>query len=249
MNTSDTQASPVREATGPVTESRRLFDIRHRLDAGRRLDVRPKRLPQSGNVALAAGALIQAVLGIEFLLSGLNKLADRNYVADYAAFVRSSPGAHSGPLAPVIRTLVLPHLHPTAILARSLELGIGVILLVGAAEIARRRFAGRFGAPQGYEAAVALLSSAAGLSMAGLSFSIFLIQGGTAPAITAARAFTSAIPVELLIVPVGLGIAWLEFGRFLVLRRRGVAASRQTIAGLLVPNQLASPGLRAIREE
>jgi hypothetical protein len=38
------------------------------------------------------------------------------------------------------------------------------------------------------------------------------------------RAFTSAIPVELLIVPLGLSVAWLEFGRFVVLRRRSIQA-------------------------
>jgi hypothetical protein len=32
--------------------------------------------------------------------------------------------------------------------------------------------------------------------------------------------------VELLIVPLGLAVAWVEFGRFLVLRRR----SRRVIA-------------------
>ncbi len=72
--------------------------------------------------------------------------------------------------------------------------------------------------------------SAAGLAMAGLSFSIFLIQGGMAPSISAARAFTSAIPVELLIVPVGVAIAWLEFGRFLVLRRHAIGESRAIAA-------------------
>jgi hypothetical protein len=33
------------------------------------------------------------------------------------------------------------------------------------------------------------------------------------------RAFTSAIPVELLIVPLGLAVAWLEANRFRVLSR------------------------------
>jgi hypothetical protein len=40
------------------------------------------------------------------------------------------------------------------------------------------------------------------------------------PTVMPGRAFTSAIPVELLIVPLGLSVAWLEFGRFAVLRHR-----------------------------
>ena len=46
-----------------------------------------RRLPRSGNAALAAGALIQGVLGIEFLLAGLSKAADSHYLANFKAFV------------------------------------------------------------------------------------------------------------------------------------------------------------------
>jgi len=54
-----------------------------------------RRLPASGNTALAASALIQAALGIEFLLSGLNKFADPNFVRNFTAFVDASPGTKS----------------------------------------------------------------------------------------------------------------------------------------------------------
>ncbi len=40
-----------------------------------------KRLPASGNSALGASALSQAEFGLEFTLSGLNKLADPHDVA------------------------------------------------------------------------------------------------------------------------------------------------------------------------
>src|SRR5260370_16574083 len=68
-----------------------------------------RRLPASGNTALAASALIQAALGIEFFLSGLNKFADPNFIRNFGLFVDASPGPHNRLLAPLIRSFVLPN--------------------------------------------------------------------------------------------------------------------------------------------
>ena len=56
-----------------------------------------RRLPASGNAALAASALIQAALGIEFLRSGLNKFAHPTFPGNFGNFVRSSPATGPGP--------------------------------------------------------------------------------------------------------------------------------------------------------
>ncbi|MEO6796457.1 MAG: hypothetical protein ABI401_11740 [Candidatus Dormibacter sp.] len=180
-----------------------------------------RRLPASGNAALAASALIQAALGIEFLLSGLNKFADPNFLGNFGNFVRSSPATGHGALSPFIQSVVLPHLSFWAVSIKFTELSLGIVLLLGALEIARRRFQGRFARQYGYEAPVALVAALAGVAAAGLSFSIFLLNGGVLPTVMPGRAFTSAIPVELLIVPLGLAVAWLEANRFLVLARSG----------------------------
>ncbi|HXI80484.1 MAG TPA: hypothetical protein VNM34_06650 [Verrucomicrobiae bacterium] len=177
-------------------------------------------LPASGNVALAASAVVQASLGIEFSLAGLNKLADPHYVANFSSFVSSSPGSSGGPLALLVQAVVLPNADAVATLIKVSELILGPVLLIGALEIWRRRLRGRLGAAHGYEAGVAFVAALAGIAAAGLSFSIFLLTDGTLPTVMPGRAFTSAIPVELLIVPLGLSVAWLEFGRFAVLRRR-----------------------------
>ena len=50
-----------------------------------------ERLPRSGNTALASGALIQAVIGFEFLLAGVNKAIDTDYVTQFRGFVGASP--------------------------------------------------------------------------------------------------------------------------------------------------------------
>ncbi|TMF56244.1 MAG: hypothetical protein E6I22_06170 [Chloroflexi bacterium] len=165
---------------------------------------------------MAAGALIQGVLGIEFLLAGLSKAADSHYLANFKAFVATSPGAHRGPIAPLIQAVVTPHPVLAAWLAEFGELAIGIILLVAALETARRRFAGRVGAE--------LAGAAAGLGLATIAGTIFLLDGGILPTVNPAFAFSSAIPVELMMVPLGLGIAWLELGRFAALRHARIAA-------------------------
>jgi hypothetical protein len=163
--------------------------------------------------------LIQAALGIEFFLSGLNKFADPNFVRNFKLFVDGSPGTHTGLLAPLIRALVLPNIAPFAELTKYMELGLGIVLLLGALEVGRRRLSGRVGAEHGYEAPVALIAAFAGLAAAGLSLSIALLMGEQLPTITPGRALTTAIPVELLLVPMGIAVAWMEAGRFRVLSK------------------------------
>jgi hypothetical protein len=181
--------------------------------------VRVRRIPASGNAALAASALIQAALGIEFSLSGLNKFADPNFVQNFNAFVGASPGTHSGILAPVIQTLVLPNIALFASITKYTELILGIVLLLGAIEVGRRRLAGAIAAQHGYEAPVAAIAALAGLTAAGLSLSIALMMGEQLPTIMPGRALTTAIPVELLLVPLGIAVAWMEAGRFRVLSR------------------------------
>ena len=179
--------------------------------------LRIRRLPASGNAALAASGLIQAALGIEFLLSGLNKLADPHFVQNFTAFVNASPGTRTGVLAPLIHALVLPNIALFAELTKYTEVGLGIVLLLGALEVGRRRLSGRIGVEHGYEAPVALIAALAGLAAAGLSLSIALMMGEQLPTITPGRALTTAIPVELLLVPLGVAVAWMEAGRFRVL--------------------------------
>jgi hypothetical protein len=178
------------------------------------------RLPRSGNAALVSSALVQAVLGIEFTLAGLDKFADPAFLANFDSFVRANPGATSGPLAGFVQTLVLPNAALFATLLRFAEVALGPTLLIGAVEIGRRRLPGRLGARHGYEVALAMVAALAAVAAAGLTFSIFVLNGGVLPVVMPDRAFTTAIPVELLIVPFGLAVAWTEFGRFRALRGR-----------------------------
>ena len=224
-STTDWQA-PASDQQALLAEARRRLDIRDGIDRHRitaqavrrerleRITRFSERVPFGGNPALASSALIQAVLGVEFVLSSLNKLADSHYVADFAAFVRSTPGAMTGILAPLVQGLVLPNMEIFARFIEATELLVGVVLLIGALEIARRRFAGGIGAAHAYERPLALASALAGLAGAGLTLSIGILMGEGFPGVVAGRAFTSAIPIELFIVPLGIAVAWLELGRF-----------------------------------
>ncbi len=176
------------------------------------------RVPRSGNAALAAGALIQAALGAEFVFAGLTKVVAPDYSQQFRAFVQDSAGANSGPLAPLVHTLVVPNLDLVAQLARFTELIAGALLVLSALEVARRRFAGPLGAQHRYEPIVALASAAAAFVLGGLSLGIYLLQGGRLPSVNPDVAFASPIAIELLLVPMAVGVAWLELGRFLALR-------------------------------
>jgi len=200
-----------------------------------RPDQGARRLPASGNTALAASALIQTALGIEFVLSGLNKFADPHYVQNFDQFVSSNPGTQSGILSGLVKGLVLPNVAFFATLLQFTETALGIVLLLGAIEVGRRRFSGRFGREHGYEAPVALVSGLAGLAVAGLSLSIAVLMGEQLPTIMPGRAFTTAIPVELLIVPLGIAVAWMEAGRFLVLWGHRPAWLLPTVRPQVVP--------------
>lgn len=176
------------------------------------------RLPRSGNAALASGALIQAAVGLEFVLAGLNKVVDADYPAQFRSYVEASPGATSGPLAGVFQTLVVPNADVMAQLSRFIELGAGAILLLTSLEVARRRLSGPIGEQHAYEPLVALVSAGAAFVLGGMSLTIYLLQGGQLPMLNPGFAFGSPIAVELLLVPLALAIAWLEFGRFVALR-------------------------------
>ena len=176
------------------------------------------RLPKSGNAALAAGALMPAALGAVFVFAGLGKVVAPDYTQQFRDFVQGSAGANNGPLSPLIQTLVMPNIDVVAQVARFTELIAGVVLVVGAFEVARRRFAGPLGARRGYEPIVALISAGAAFVLGGLSLSIYLLQGGRLPNVDPDLAFVSPIAIELLLVPIAIGVAWLEVGRFLALR-------------------------------
>ena len=176
------------------------------------------RLPRSGNAALASGALIQAVVGAEFVLAGLNKLVDPDFATQFAAYVSASPGAKAGPLALLFQNVIAPNARLAAEVARFTEFVGGAILLLTAIEILRRRLSTPLGAEHAYEPVAALIGATSAFILGSMSLTIYLLQGGRWPSINPGFAFSSPIAIELLLVPLAFGIAWMELARFFALR-------------------------------
>ena len=80
-----------------------------------------RRIPASGNAELAASGLIQAALGVEFFLSGLNKFADPEFVRNFRLFVDASPGTQTGLLAPFVHAIVQANIAFFADLTKFIE--------------------------------------------------------------------------------------------------------------------------------
>jgi hypothetical protein len=179
--------------------------------------------PMSGNATLVGIVSIQAVLGLEFLLGGLNKLATPAYADRFREFVAMSPGAQHGILSGIVQALVLPQFAVTGQLARFTELGAGLVLLITAAEVVRLHLGGRW---VRNEALFSLAAAAAGVTLAGLSTTIYLLLGGGLPRVNPALAFGPPIAIELFNVPVALVIAWVQLGRFVSVRSAQMAAMR-----------------------
>jgi hypothetical protein len=185
------------------------------------------RLRTGGSAAVAV-AILELLVAIEFLLGGLSKAFDRNYIASFTSFVNSSPGTHNGPIASLVQSLVVPHPRIAGLAIEVTEIAIGVILLVAAEEAVRRRIPGPFGAPQAYESVVAFLGGLAGLGVVGVQAGIYLLGGAGLPGIDPANALMTPIVVNLLLLVLGVVIAVFEFGRFGTLQR--AAAARRPIA-------------------
>jgi hypothetical protein len=56
--------------------------------------------------------------------------------------------------------------------------------------------------------------------------SIFVLQGGRLPTVNPALALVSPVSIELLMVPLAVGITWLELARFAALRAAPSTAPR-----------------------
>jgi hypothetical protein len=98
--------------------------------------------------------------------------------------------------------------------------------MLTAFEVLRRRLSGSLGAQHAYEPLVALVSAASAFALGGVSLTIYLLQGGAWPTVNPGYAFSSPIAIELFLVPLAFGLAWLEFARFRAL----LAARPQPVA-------------------
>ena len=188
--------------------------------------------------ALGAAAIAQTILGFEFLLGGLNKYVDTNYVDGFKSFVSSSVGAHTSVISPIVQSLILPNAALFAELARFTELASGLVLLITIADLFRGGFGVRGDARTRLERVIALLGLMAAIGLAGLSMTIYILKGGAFPGVDPRLALAPPVPVELVNVLLTGAVAWLQAGRLRALRTNRIAgpgrALSTTTLGLFV---------------
>src|SRR5690348_202857 len=67
------------------------------------------RVTIGADAGVGAVAIVQAILGLEFLLGGLNKYLATNFAAAFKSFVVSSASAQGHLLSPIVRTVIVPN--------------------------------------------------------------------------------------------------------------------------------------------
>ena len=184
--------------------------------------------------ALGAAAVAQAILGLEFLLGGLNKYLDASFAGGFKSFVSSSAGAQGGVLSPIVRILILPNAAVFGELARFTELACGAILVMATADLLRGGFDVGDRARATQERVVAWFGLVAGAALGGLSLTIYLLKGGGLPGVDPQLALAPPVPVELVNVVLAGAVVWLQTGRLLSLRTdRGAGLGRRLSSGAL----------------
>jgi hypothetical protein len=181
--------------------------------------------------AVGAAAIAQGILGLEFLLGGLNKYLDTNFAGGFKTFVVASVGAQNSVPSPIVQTLILPNAALFAELARFTELAGGIALLVATAGV-------RVDSHTRGGWVLALTGLVAAVALGGLSLTIYVLKGGVFPGVDTRLALAPPMQVEVVNVLLAGAVAWLQAGRLLAARTNGMAwASRlhpKTLVGLIV---------------
>jgi uncharacterized cupredoxin-like copper-binding protein len=176
---------------------------------------------------LGAAAIAQAILGLEFLLGGLNKYLDTNFADGFKSFVSGAAGMQGGVLSRIVQTLILPNAALFAELARFTELACGALLLIATAGVGldtRTR--------PGW--VIALAGLVAAVSLGALSLVIYALKGGVVPGVDPRLALAPPVQVEVVNVLLAGAVAWLQAGRLLAARAAGIAWGRRSHPTALV---------------
>ncbi|HKV85092.1 MAG TPA: hypothetical protein VJN88_11080 [Ktedonobacterales bacterium] len=172
-------------------------------------------------------AALQGILGWEWLVSGVNKVASGTFPSGLAATL--SDGVKSNPngwYVAFLRTVVLPHSVAFGYLIEVVEVLAGLALLAGALVLLggiRRR-----GEPQ-YRLAVAQVTAAAVASLACIALCVnfhFFMGDGVLPGVSAANAFSEGVDLDTLMPPLALVI--LVFNLYALRLMTGVSVATIT---------------------
>lgn len=150
-------------------------------------------------------AALQGILGWEWLVSGVNKVASGSFPNGLAAIL--SDGVKSNPngwYVAFLRTVVLPHSVAFGYTIEAVEVLVGLALLASAVALLgglRQR-----GEPQ-YRLAVTQVAAAAVAALACIALCVnfhFFMGDGVLPGISASKAFNEGVDLDTLMPPLAL---------------------------------------------
>ncbi len=151
-------------------------------------------------------AIVEAAIGYEWLLSGLNKVLSPNFVSGLASNLRASlqdnPNRWYVSLAD---SLIIPHARIFALLAESGEILVALGMFAGAmlwvsGRVRESKWAKRLG----FGVMLALLG---GILM---SVNYAVMGGDTLPGINAGNPFNEGLSIDSLLVMIGVGLLFVH---------------------------------------
>ncbi|HVA92973.1 MAG TPA: hypothetical protein VNL71_24400 [Chloroflexota bacterium] len=151
--------------------------------------------------AVAGLAVVEAAIGYEWLLSGLNKVLSANFRSGLGPHLQSSlQGNPNGWYTSLATALVLPHAQLVAPLVAAGELLVGLGLFAGAALWLSGRMAAGWARLLNLGVIAALAS---GILM---SANYAVMAGNTLPGLNPGNAFNEGLSLDSLLTIIGLGL-------------------------------------------
>jgi len=147
-------------------------------------------------------AAVEAAIGYEWLVSGLNKVLSPDFSSGLAHQLQvKMQGNPNGWYATLANSLMIPHARLCAFLAESGEVLVGLGMFVGAALwVSGRLQAGRWARRLSLGVSLALVGGVL------MSANYAVMAGDTLPGLNAANAFNEGISLDSLLTIVGLGL-------------------------------------------
>jgi thiosulfate dehydrogenase [quinone] large subunit len=146
-------------------------------------------------------AVVEAAIGYEWLLSGLNKVLSSDFSSGLAKQLQSSlQGNPNGWYASLTNALVVPHAQLFATLVEAGELLVGLGLFAGAALWATGRITAGWARLLNLGVIAALVG---GILM---SANYAVMSGDTLPGLNPGNAFNEGISIDSLLTIIGIGL-------------------------------------------
>jgi thiosulfate dehydrogenase [quinone] large subunit len=160
-------------------------------------------------------AVVEAAIGYEWLLSGLNKVLSADFSSGLAANLRNSlQGNPNGWYVSLANSAIIPHAQLFAFLAEAGEVMVGIAMFAGAALWVSGRLRASAWAPR---LNLAMIGALAGGVLMSVNYAV--MGGDTLPGINAGNAFIEGLSIDSLLSIIGIGLiiahlaASASFGR------------------------------------